>query len=31
MVKLEDPEREIAQEVPGDEEQDMELPECSDH
>jgi hypothetical protein len=31
VVELEDPEGEIAQEVPKDEEQDMELPECLDH
>jgi hypothetical protein len=31
VVELEDPEGGIAQEVPGDEEQDVELPECPDH
>jgi hypothetical protein len=31
MVELEDPEGGIPQEVPGDEEQDVELPKCTDH
>jgi hypothetical protein len=31
VVELEDPKVGIAQEVPGDEEQDVKLPECSDH
>jgi hypothetical protein len=31
VVKREDPEGGIPQEVPGDEEQDVELPECTDH
>jgi hypothetical protein len=31
MVELEDLEGEIAREVPRDEEQDVELPECLDH
>jgi hypothetical protein len=31
MVELEDLEGGIPQEVLGDEEQDMELPECTDH
>jgi hypothetical protein len=31
VVEPEDPEGGIAQEVPGDEEQDVELPECPDH
>jgi hypothetical protein len=31
VVELEDPEVGITQEVLGDEEQDMKLPECSDH
>jgi hypothetical protein len=30
-VELKDPEGGIPQEVPADEEQDVELPECTDH
>jgi hypothetical protein len=31
VVELEDLEEKISQEVPRDEEQDVELPECTDH
>jgi hypothetical protein len=31
VMKLKNPEGRILQEVPGDEEQDVEIPKCTDH